>query len=275
MDEGFPSDPSTRPELDAEHKPTSFWRRRSALWIAGASAVVLLAAGAVGISATAAQTRQPSASRPASPSPTVTATPIPSVSPTSSATPSPTATQAPTLVYIDALALAGRTTDDAIGVVVENKLGYTVVPGGPAPLLRAVGTVATVAPLGYQSQGTTIVLTVFEDVEPLQMPGGYLYFEIDGAFAPSPLAPGLVVDVVLTGTTYPCPSWAPTFSHFTVTTTDGAFANGQRTIETAQSPIPFTIGSATGQQRMRWTATCSGPEGDHVTPSNQQGFPVG
>lgn len=198
-------------------------------------------------------------------------TPTPSVTPT----PSPSVTEATTLVYVDELELAGRSVDDAIDIIVENRLGYTVVTSGPAPTLGTVGMVAAASPLGYQSPGTTIVLTVYEDVEPLQMPGGYLFFEVDGAFSPSPQAPGLVVDVLVPALSYSCPSWAPTFSHITVTATDGAFTNGQRAIDTTQTPIPFTIGTGDGQQWMRWTATCSGPEGDHVSPPNQQGFQVG
>ncbi|WP_137845703.1 serine/threonine-protein kinase [Microbacterium sp. 2FI] len=198
----------------------------------------------------------------ADPTPTSTSTSA-SATPTPSDTPTPTPTEE--RIDVTALALEGKTCDEARGILDGADLVTDCRTGNAAPTSGEVGLVYDVNPTGRVEPGTTIVLTAYGDQVAMPAPGA-------PTLSAAEVAPGGTITVNWQG--YSCPAGEGSPSAYNLSATNGTFTNGQSTSafgnadRTAEITVP---NNATGTLIVTYTVTCTGgPSGDRTSGASPE-----
>jgi eukaryotic-like serine/threonine-protein kinase len=175
-------------------------------------------------------------------------TPSPTPSRTTT-TPSPTPTQSTpppdTRVDVDSLGLAGKTCDEAVGIVTQAQLVASCNTGDAAPSEDQVGLVYSFDPRGNVDEGTTINMLAYGPIVPVDPPSA----------APTVTNAGQPATQVEEGSTvqlnwqnYTCPSGTPALSAYTVSLTNATFDDGstERSFEPTVRQANITVTGAVG-----------------------------
>src|SRR5699024_426550 len=127
-------------------------------------------------------------------------TPAPTAEATPNTTPTPSSTPTPDRVDITALALEGRTCDEALQVVSEQNadIALTCVAGDPASTEDEQGVIYESAPSGSVTAGTEVTATYYGDLIAIPAP------ETPPHFSESVITQGGVAQ--LNWAPYTCPS---------------------------------------------------------------------
>ena len=198
--------------------------------------------------------------------------PTPSVEPSS---PEPSPSQ--TTLDPSTLGLTGITCAEAQEKVKAAKFAASncVVGSQTAPSAADQGKVYDVQPRGNVPLSSTITLTTYKDITPLNAPNAaQLLF--NGQQLSEAVA-GTTVQVSLP--TYQCASGAGNPSAYALTATNGQFSNGQSTftVGSASQQVPLKVtGTANSNLVVTYTVTCTGGQsGDRTTdPSAAAQVPI-
>ncbi len=186
---------------------------------------------------------------------TSAASPTPTPTP-SSAAPAPS----PTSVDVSALALTGRTCDDARAIAAQAGLtDVSCQTGNAAASADQVGLVYQVQPEGNVPFGQPVTLTVYGDQTPIPAPTAAPTIEIAGAPVTTVEA-GSTVQVNWTG--FQCPSGTGSVVSYNLTAVNGIFTStGQSQAKAGpnERPVSLQVGANTTQALLvSYTVTCSG-----------------
>ncbi|HEX5856971.1 MAG TPA: serine/threonine protein kinase [Microbacterium sp.] len=190
------------------------------------------------------------------------AAPSTSSPPPTSAQPSVTPTQAPTtaVVDVDALALAGKTCDEAQNILVDSDLvANGCTEGNPAESDDQVGIVYAFDPRGRLAEGTPVNLTVYGPVTAVGSPES----------APTLSVGGVGVTQVPAGSTaqlnwqnFTCPSGTGTLSQYKVVISNATFTSGPANEQVFAPNVrqaEVLVGDSVGQNvTATYLATCNG-----------------
>ncbi|MGC5172431.1 serine/threonine protein kinase [Microbacterium sp. DT81.1] len=184
----------------------------------------------------------------------------PSLPPTPSATPSQTPVD--TRVDVDALALTGKTCDEARSILVDAELVAQCATGNAATSDDQVGLVYDFQPRGRLAEGTEVTVTVYGPVVAIGGPqSAPTLTTTDGNPVTPPIPAGSTAR--LNWQNFTCPSGTGTLSQYTVALTNATFTENQPDEQVfppdvRQANIVVSQDAVGQNVTAIYTATCNG-----------------